>query len=79
MSGWNKLIFLHAGTNSGKLKVISMICGWAWSKNGSGHLVHQTLFNNFWLDQHCTQCLSFKCQSIAVVLVRLPVVARRIL
>ena len=24
--------FLHAGANSGKLKVDSMILGWAWSK-----------------------------------------------
>ena len=24
--------FLHAGTNSGKLKVDSVILGWAWSK-----------------------------------------------
>ena len=26
--------FLHAGTTSGKLKVISLIFGWAWSKIG---------------------------------------------
>ena len=26
------LVVLHAGTNSGKLKVDSMIFGWAWSK-----------------------------------------------
>ena len=26
--------FLHAGTASGKLKVISLIFGWAWSKIG---------------------------------------------
>ena len=26
------LFFLHAGTNSGRLKVGSMIFGWAWSK-----------------------------------------------
>ena len=26
--------FLHAGANSGKLKVISMIFGWAFSKMG---------------------------------------------
>ena len=25
---------LHAGTNSGKLKVISMIFGWTWSEMG---------------------------------------------
>ena len=25
--------FLHAGANSGKLKVISMILGWAWSRD----------------------------------------------
>ena len=24
--------FLHAGTNSGKLKVIAMILGWMWLK-----------------------------------------------
>ena len=29
---WNKLIFLHAGANSGKLKVYSAIFGWALSK-----------------------------------------------
>ena len=27
MTRWNKLIFLHTGTNSGKLKVNSMILG----------------------------------------------------
>ena len=26
------LVFLHAGTNSGKLKVDSVMFGWAWSK-----------------------------------------------
>ena len=26
------LIFLHAGANSGKLKVDSVIFGWAWSR-----------------------------------------------
>ena len=26
------LVFLHSGTNSGELKVDSMIFGWAWSK-----------------------------------------------
>ena len=31
MNWWNKH-FLHAGTNSGKLKVDSMIFGWTWSK-----------------------------------------------
>ena len=30
--GRNKLIFFHAGTNSGKLKVDSIIFGWALSK-----------------------------------------------
>ena len=29
---WNKLIFLYVTTNSGKLKVDSMIFGWALSK-----------------------------------------------
>ena len=29
-----KKTFLHAGANSRKLKVISMILGWAWSKMG---------------------------------------------
>ena len=28
MNRWNKLIFLHACTSSGKLKVASMIFGW---------------------------------------------------
>ena len=31
---WNELIFLHAGANSGKLKVISVIFGLVWSKMG---------------------------------------------
>ena len=31
MNRWNELIVLDAGTNSGKLKVDSMIFGWAWS------------------------------------------------
>ena len=35
--------------------------------------------NNFWLDQHHTLSLTFKCQSTAVVLVRPLVVAGRIL
>ena len=34
--------FFHAGANSGKLKVFSVILGWAWSKM-HGHLVHETL------------------------------------
>ena len=32
MNRWNKLIFLQAGTNSGKLKVDSIILGWVWWK-----------------------------------------------
>ena len=40
---WIKRIFLHAGTNSGKLKVDSMIFGWTWSKNCHDLLVHETL------------------------------------
>ena len=32
MNRWNKLIFLHAGTNPGKLKVDSTIFGWVFSK-----------------------------------------------
>ena len=32
MSRWNNQIFLHAGTNSGKLKVDLVIFGWAQSK-----------------------------------------------
>ena len=36
--------FLHAGANSGKLKVISMIFGWVnIVKIGHGHLVRKTL------------------------------------
>ena len=31
---WNELIFLHAGENSGELKVISLILRWAFSKMG---------------------------------------------
>ena len=27
-------VFLHAGANPGKLKVISMNFGWAWSEMG---------------------------------------------
>ena len=30
---WSKQIF-NAGGNSGKLKVVSMIFGWAWSNMG---------------------------------------------
>ena len=33
--------FLHAGTNSGKLKVDSMIFGWAWSKIAVAFLLYQ--------------------------------------
>ena len=33
---------LHAGANSRKLKVISMIFGWAWSEMGVA-LGHETL------------------------------------
>ena len=32
MKGWNELIFLHAGANLGKLKVILLIFEWVWSK-----------------------------------------------
>ena len=32
MSRWNNQIFLHAGTNSGKLKVDLVIFGWTQSK-----------------------------------------------
>ena len=35
--------FFYASTNSGKLKVDSMILGWEWSKKDSGLLVHDTL------------------------------------
>ena len=34
---------LHAGTNSGKLKVDLMIFGLEWSRKSSGLLVHDTL------------------------------------
>ena len=46
MKRWNKLFFfffLHAVTNSGKLKVDSMIFDWAWSKMEVAFLVHETL------------------------------------
>ena len=36
-------IFLHAVTNSGKLKIDSMIFGWASSKMEVTFLVHETL------------------------------------
>ena len=32
MKRWNKVIFFHAGTNPGKLKVDSIIFRWASSK-----------------------------------------------
>ena len=32
MNRWNRLIFLHAGTNLGKLNVIAIILGWVWSE-----------------------------------------------
>ena len=35
--------FLHAVTKSGKLKVDSMIFGWAWSKQAVIFLVYETL------------------------------------
>ena len=35
--------FLHAGANSRKLKVISMIFIGGPGQNGRGHLVHETL------------------------------------
>ena len=38
MSWWNELIFLRAGVNSEKLKVISMIFGWMGSKLGAAIL-----------------------------------------
>ena len=31
---WNKLIFLDADTNSGKIEVTSITVGWAWSEMG---------------------------------------------
>ena len=34
---------LHANANSGKLKVISMIFGWAKSKMDMANIVHETL------------------------------------
>ena len=34
---------MNAATNSGKLKVGSMIFGWAWSKIAMVLLVHETL------------------------------------
>ena len=43
MKRWNELFFLHAVTNSGKLKFDSMIFGWAWSKMEVPFLVHVTL------------------------------------
>ena len=30
LKGWTDIV--HAGANSGKLKVMSMIFGWAWSE-----------------------------------------------
>ena len=32
MNWWNELDFLHANASSGKLKIISMILGWACQK-----------------------------------------------
>ena len=45
--------FLHAGANSGKLKAISMILGWVWSKMGMAmvpyNLCNENEFMN-WAD-----------------------------
>ena len=35
--------FLRAGGKSGKLKVISIIFWWMWSKLGNSNFVHETL------------------------------------
>ena len=56
--------FLHAGSNSGKVKVVSMI--------GCSHLIHETP------KSVVSASLTFKCQPTAVVLVGPLAVARRV-
>ena len=47
MNERNEVIFLHAGANSGKLEVISLIFEWVWSKMGvATYLVYKTLISD---------------------------------